>query len=57
MQQPLSDDLMIGVEAIAQFTGQSERRIFHMLASGQPPRLQAGQQMGSEKVNPAAAHR
>jgi hypothetical protein len=42
MEQPLHDDLMIGVEKIAKFTGQSERRVFHMLAMGQLPGFKLG---------------
>jgi hypothetical protein len=57
MEQPLHDDLMIGVKPIAKFTGQPARRVFSHAGERPAPRLQARQQMGSEKVNAAAAHR
>jgi hypothetical protein len=49
MEHPLSDDLMIGVEAIAEFTGQPERRVFHMLASGQLPGFKLGSKWAARK--------
>jgi hypothetical protein len=49
MEHPLSDDLMIGVKPIAEFTGQSERRIFHMLASGQLPGFKLGNKWAARK--------
>jgi hypothetical protein len=48
-QQPLSDDLMIGVKPIAEFTGQSERRIFYMLSSGQLPGFKLGNKWAARK--------
>jgi hypothetical protein len=49
MEQPLHDDLMIGVEAIAKFTGQKERRVFHMLAIGQLPGFKLGNKWAAKK--------
>jgi hypothetical protein len=49
MEHPLSDDLMIGVKPIAEFTGQSKRRIFHMLASGQLPGFKLGNKWAARK--------
>jgi hypothetical protein len=49
MEQPLHDDLMIGAEAIAKFTGQSERRVFHMLAEGQLPGFKLGNKWAARR--------
>jgi hypothetical protein len=49
MEQPLHDDLMIGVKPIAKFTGQPTRRVFHMLASGQLPGFKLGNKWAARK--------
>jgi hypothetical protein len=49
MEQPLHDDLLIGAEKIAEFTGQSERRVFHMLAIGQLPGFKLGNKWAAKK--------
>jgi hypothetical protein len=49
MEQPLHDDLMIGVKPIAKFTGQPARRVFHMLASGQLPGFKLGNKWAARK--------
>ena len=45
----LADDLLSGVKAIARFTGDSERRVYHLLETGQLPGFKLGGRWTSRK--------
>jgi hypothetical protein len=45
----LADDLLVGADAIAGFTGWSRRRVFYLIEQGQLPHFKVGGRLHAKK--------
>lgn len=45
----LADDLLVGADAIARFTGWSRRRVFYLIGKGQLPHFKVGGRLHARK--------
>ncbi|MEZ0280175.1 DNA-binding protein [Methyloceanibacter sp.] len=46
---PLADDLLIGADPIAKFTGMDVRAVYHAAAKGHLPTFKVGQKIAARK--------